>query len=313
MADFGPEIVDQVEAACNEGIAEAQQAFERAFDVQVQMTVGQSGTWIADTPRSSTGFQGAGLALVFKIGQQAAVALLPEEGGLLPDWYAAPDATGQSKLATLAQELGMIFFPEEFMPDDFQAGRVEHLSEASAGGGVADDAVLLTLELTAAENRSCQLGLLWPLTQPGELLAPATDPEEKDAEPAEFNSPDVPSPDVPSDEKVVESSTLDPSTSLRPAEIDMDRLPTYARSLLKVRVPVVVKLASKQQLISKILQIGIGSIIQFEKGCEEVLDLEAGGQPMARGEAVKVGEKFGLRITSIVLPDERFKTVPPKK
>jgi len=88
MADFGPEIADRVEAACNEGIAEAQQAFERAFDTQVQMTVGQRGTWIAETPPE--GFQGAGLALVFKIGQRAAVALLPEVGGLLPDWYAEP-------------------------------------------------------------------------------------------------------------------------------------------------------------------------------------------------------------------------------
>jgi hypothetical protein len=37
-----------------------------------------------------------------------------------------------------------------------------------------------------------------------------------------------------------------------------------------------------------------------------MLDLEAGGIPIAAGEAVKVGDKFGLRITSIRLPEERL-------
>ena len=40
-----------------------------------------------------------------------------------------------------------------------------------------------------------------------------------------------------------------------------------------------------------------------------MLDLETGNQSIAVGEAVKVGDKFGLRITSMVLPDERFKIV----
>jgi flagellar motor switch/type III secretory pathway protein FliN len=55
--------------------------------------------------------------------------------------------------------------------------------------------------------------------------------------------------------------------------------------------------------------LGPGSIIQFDKSCEEMLELDAGGRRIAMGEAVKVGDKFGLRITSIILPDERFRPV----
>jgi flagellar motor switch protein FliM len=54
------------------------------------------------------------------------------------------------------------------------------------------------------------------------------------------------------------------------------------------------------------MELGPGSIIQFEKSCEEMLELDVGGQAVATGEAVKVGDKFGLRIHSIVLPEERF-------
>ena len=40
-----------------------------------------------------------------------------------------------------------------------------------------------------------------------------------------------------------------------------------------------------------------------------MLELGVGDRPVALGEAVKVGDKFGLRITSIALPEERFKPV----
>ncbi len=87
------------------------------------------------------------------------------------------------------------------------------------------------------------------------------------------------------------------------------RLSNYTRSLLRIEVPVIVTLASKRQPISQILELGPGSILHFSKPCEEMLDLSVGEQCIAQGEAVKVGDKFGLRITSIVLPDERFQSV----
>jgi hypothetical protein len=37
--------------------------------------------------------------------------------------------------------------------------------------------------------------------------------------------------------------------------------------------------------------------------------MEVGRQELAEGEAVKVGDKFGLLITSMTLPSERFWSV----
>ena len=87
------------------------------------------------------------------------------------------------------------------------------------------------------------------------------------------------------------------------------KLSGYAQSLLKVDVAVVVTLASKKESVSCIVDLTPGGIIQFDKSCDEMLDLEISDQAIAVGEAVKVGDKFGLRITSMVLPDEQFKIV----
>ena len=67
-----------------------------------------------------------------------------------------------------------------------------------------------------------------------------------------------------------------------------------------------VTLAESKQPVENVLAIGPGSIIHFNKPCEDSLALEIDGQKIALGEAVKVGDKFGLWITSMILPEERF-------
>ena len=91
------------------------------------------------------------------------------------------------------------------------------------------------------------------------------------------------------------------------------KLPGYTRSLLKIPVPVIVQLASKKQSIRQILALCPGSIISFEKTCDETLELFAGGCQIAAGEAVKVSDKFGLRILTMSMPDERFRKVVPNR
>ena len=77
-------------------------------------------------------------------------------------------------------------------------------------------------------------------------------------------------------------------------------LPTYARGLLKIRVPVRVTLASQRKSIQEIVELGPGSIVKFDKTCDEPLELTVGDRPIAIGEVVKVGDKFGLRIGRLI-------------
>ena len=84
------------------------------------------------------------------------------------------------------------------------------------------------------------------------------------------------------------------------------QLPRYARSLLKIKVPVTVILAETRIALTKITELAPGSIIQFKKNYDAPLSLEVRDQRIAEGEAVKVGDKFGLSIQKIAMPDERF-------
>jgi flagellar motor switch protein FliN len=124
----------------------------------------------------------------------------------------------------------------------------------------------------------------------------------------------VPSPEVPTVSKPLEEHTQSGPESIAdspPCDTDAGKFPPYTRSLLKVSIPVVVTLAERKQKLDRVLEMGPGQIIQFEKSCDEMLTLEAGNCKIASGEAIKVGDKFGLRILSIVPPEERFIPVRP--
>ena len=54
-----------------------------------------------------------------------------------------------------------------------------------------------------------------------------------------------------------------------------------------------------------------GSLIQFDKSCEEMLELCIGEHRIAEGLAVKVGEKFGLKVNKLTPPTDRVQTLKP--
>jgi flagellar motor switch protein FliN/FliY len=53
----------------------------------------------------------------------------------------------------------------------------------------------------------------------------------------------------------------------------------------------------------------VGPIITFEKSCEVLLDLYVNNRLYCRGEAVKIGEKFGIQICEVGSTDERVGAV----
>ena len=69
--------------------------------------------------------------------------------------------------------------------------------------------------------------------------------------------------------------------------------------ILKVRVPLIVVLAQKKMLLKEITEFSPGVVVQFEKSSDQPLELMANNRAIAEGEAVKVGENFGLRLTRV--------------
>jgi flagellar motor switch protein FliN len=280
MAALTPEIVGDVVATCRESADEIVATLTRAFDSSlVGVTIEEATTYSAEQPPD--GFDGAGLAIIFRFAEGSAVAVLPESSGMLPAWYRAPDATGKSLLSTLAQELSMLLLPGSLASDEYHVAPLDQLAPMLAKAELAADASLVTLTLRSGEKEG-QLSLLWPLTKHDELLKPEAAPVEKAA---------------PAPPPVSETSEFDD---------ELARLPRYTRSFLKVNVPVSVNLASQKLVVQEILDLVPGAIIKFDKSCDDPLELLVCDQPIAAGEVVKVGDKFGLRIRNMILPQEQF-------
>jgi len=75
--------------------------------------------------------------------------------------------------------------------------------------------------------------------------------------------------------------------------------------LLDVTLQITVEVGRARMTIQDLLQLGQGSVMELEKLAGEPLDIYVNGKQVARGEAVIVNEKFGVRLTDIISPDER--------
>jgi len=72
--------------------------------------------------------------------------------------------------------------------------------------------------------------------------------------------------------------------------------------ILDIPLEVVVELGRSRIVISELLQMSKGSIVELSKLAGEPMDIYVNGKLFARGEVVVVNEKFGVRLTDIVNP-----------
>jgi len=77
--------------------------------------------------------------------------------------------------------------------------------------------------------------------------------------------------------------------------------------ILDIPLNVTAQLGGTQLLINELLQLGQGSVIELNKLAGEPLEILVNGKLVARGEAVVINEKFGVRLTDIISPIERIK------
>jgi flagellar motor switch protein FliN/FliY len=77
--------------------------------------------------------------------------------------------------------------------------------------------------------------------------------------------------------------------------------------ILDIPLEVSVELGRTKMLINELLQLGQGSVIELNKLAGEPLEILINRKLVARGEAVVVNEKFGVRLTDIISSMERVK------
>ena len=79
--------------------------------------------------------------------------------------------------------------------------------------------------------------------------------------------------------------------------------------LFDVQLSIVVEVGRTQMLISDLLELEEKSIVELDSMVGQPLDIRANDLLVARGEVVVVNEKFAVRITDIISPDNRFEAL----
>ena len=79
--------------------------------------------------------------------------------------------------------------------------------------------------------------------------------------------------------------------------------------ILDIPLEVRVELGRSKMLVNDLLQLGQGSIVELNKKVGELIDIYVADKLLARGEVVVLEEKFGIRLTDIISPDERVRNL----
>lgn len=251
-------------------IAQIGESLNQCFDSQFQLEAGVLQDFEGSAP--GTDLLQSGLIVSICLGDEYFLCALPEVLPL-PEWYTHPDVSQQARLDTLAMEWSLNCLPDEQPGEDYFCEAVPSLWEAiqSCRPQVGAQWLPLTPNQPDVPAES-QIWLLWPAGASLRDLEANSNPYQPESEPGP------------------------------------DRAQRLAR-LINVPVPVIVKLAEKKIELGQLMAMGPGAIVMFEKSCEDLLDLYVNNQLYCRGEAVKIGEKFGIKINEVGSIEERVSAV----
>jgi flagellar motor switch protein FliN/FliY len=194
----------------------------------------------------------------------------------IPEWYTHPGESQSASLETLAQELSINCLPDDLPGENFVCRAVPDLKECISSALLVDGAICLPL--LAGEPGGEPVEKIW-LFWPAERL-----PVMSRIQPAAGNP---------------EAGKSRRSPAPAGAQGTEVRTPRAVDRLRKLPVAVTVRLAEKKVEISQLIGLGPGAIITFDKSCEDLIDLYVNNQIYCRGEAVKIGEKFGIKICEL--------------
>lgn len=79
--------------------------------------------------------------------------------------------------------------------------------------------------------------------------------------------------------------------------------------LYDLQLPVSIELGRTNMLIRDILRLGRGSVVEFDKLVSEPVDVLINGKKVAEGEVVVIDKHFGIRITTLIDPADRLRTI----
>lgn len=285
MPVFIQENVEATVALAGEKMSAITDSFNQCFDFNYRLELGELSEWSPDEVAPE--LQGPGLVAFFRIGEEAMVGLIPANIPL-PDWYSNPDDSQASRLQTLSLEWSTNLIPMDLGEvEEFKTYYADSLLNEVSQGAPHDWAALLRINVfkedeSDGQSPSAVLSVIWPLTK-----MPVTDTSESEAD-SEAVQQKAPSSETDLHSTAAANQTSSSNSNGNPLN-RINRLPVQA----------IVRLASKKIDMNQLLSICPGSLLTFNKPCEDPLDLYINNQIYCQGEAVKIGENFGLKIDQV--------------
>lgn len=79
--------------------------------------------------------------------------------------------------------------------------------------------------------------------------------------------------------------------------------------IMDIPVTLSMELGNTSIAIRNLLQLTQGSVVELDRYAGEPLDVLVNGTLIAHGEVVVVNDKYGIRLTDVVSPNERIKRI----
>jgi flagellar motor switch protein FliN/FliY len=85
--------------------------------------------------------------------------------------------------------------------------------------------------------------------------------------------------------------------------------PENLRLLENIGVKLSVEVGRTELTIRDLLRLSEGSVIELDRLAGDPLDVLVNGTPIAKGEVVMVGDRFGIRFGQIIDPEKRAESL----
>ena len=111
------------------------------------------------------------------------------------------------------------------------------------------------------------------------------------------------------------AAAAQPTPTIQPAQIfeqfsetgGSPQAPRGFDMIIDIPVALTVELGRTKISIRNLLQLAHGSVVELEGLAGEPMDVLINGTLIAQGEVVVVNDKFGIRLTDIITPQERIR------
>jgi flagellar motor switch protein FliN len=331
MAQLTAEQVQRTIEACRAHLAEMGDTFRVNLDCDIRLTAEEPRPYAADV---ISAFDGPGLAVSLVLGEQGLLFLIPEPFPL-PAWYQAPGLSENNRLQSFAHELSLEMLPADLQADRYRAVAAASLKAVAERAQIDPSATTLVLPVfhaNAAEAEAPVARILVVIPVEGSRLLPQEEASAS-AQPAnaeglpnepgkgELNKNESPSLEPASTEPPTDSSELDSDALASEQAAEEEPTPTSenvpatsgisrdealrALRILNVPVTVSVRLAERKMPLGQIVALVPGALVTFNKSCEDLLDLFVNNHRYCQGEAIKIGENFGLKVAKVGVTEER--------